>query len=674
MPNTRISEITKQLNQHNHNYYVLDNPTVSDDTYDKLLRELQVLETKYPEYKLADSPTQRVGGKAIDKFNQIVHTVSMLSLDNAFSDEELLSFVKKAAIEAGIPINAIVIVAEPKLDGAAVNIRYEKGIFVSASTRGTGAIGEDISHNVKTIKSVPLKLTGDNIPDVLEVRGEIFMPLKSFDDFNEKAKINGTKTFANPRNAAAGSLRQLDPKKCAKRNLAFIAYSTGEVSEEHEKDSHFEMLNYLQGFGFKLNPDTKLLHGLDALVDYYNDLNERRNSLTMEIDGIVYKFDSKAVQEDLGFLSKYPKWAIARKFPAQEKETKVLDIDVQIGRSGVLTPVCRVEPVYVGGVTVSNATLHNFSEIARLGIAPGDTILLKRSGDVIPMITAVLSKGCSEIFIPPTECPVCGSPVSKEEDQEKIYCTGGLSCDAQSVAAIQYYVGRSRMNIDGFGDKLVEQLFETGKIKNIADIYQLTVEDIASLDRQGEKNGRKVVEAISNSKEVSLAKFLSSLGIREVGETASNDIVKVYSTLDEIRAASPYDFEEKVNGFGEVMARSLYQFFKSEANNAVINKIIESGLTFTVEEIVTQSLEGQVWVLTGTFETIKRNDAKAELQKLGAKVSGSVSAKTNYVVAGPKAGSKLTKAQELQVNGSAIVIMDEAALIKTLMVIDKEHT
>jgi DNA ligase (NAD+) len=667
MPNLRISEITNQLNQHNHNYYVLDKPTVSDDTYDKLLRELQTLESQHPKFKLSDSPTQRVGGKAIDKFEQIVHTVAMLSLDNAFTDDELLDFVKKAAIEAGIPINSIMIVAEPKLDGAAVNIRYEYGILVSASTRGDGKIGEDITHNVRTIKTVPLKLTGDNIPDVVEVRGEIFMPLKSFNEFNEKAKKNGTKPFANPRNAAAGSLRQLDPKKCSQRNLAFIAYSIGEVSEDHEKDGHFEMLNHLEGFGFKLNPETKLLKGLTALVDYYNDLNERRNDLPMEIDGIVYKFDSKAVQEDLGFVARYPKWAIARKFPAQEKETILLDVGLQVGRSGVITPVARLSPVQVGGVTVSNATLHNFGEIERLGVAINDSVMIVRRGDVIPGMQCVLSRPVDRVEIKvPTECPVCGSPVSKEEDQEKIYCTGGLSCDAQSVERIKYYVSRTRMNIDGFGDKLVEQLFDAGTIKNISDIYNLTVEDIASLDRQGEKNGRKVVEAINNSKEVSLAKFISSLGIREVGETASADLVKVYPTLDEIRAASPYDFEVKVNGFGEVMARSLYQFLQSDVNNDVINKIIENGLTFTVEEVVEQSLEGTIWVLTGTFETMGRNDAKTALQKLGAKVSGSVSAKTNYVVAGPKAGSKLTKAEDLKANGSDIVIMDEAALVEIL--------
>lgn len=667
MTQFRASELTQQLNLHNHNYYVLESPTISDNSYDVLLRELKVLEEKNPELLLPDSPTQRVGGKAIDKFNQVTHTVPMLSLDNAFTDEELLEFIIKAMKEASVTDNYLRVVAEPKLDGLAVSLRYEKGLLVVASTRGDGKIGEDITHNVKTIKSIPLRLLGDDIPEVIEVRGEIFMPLKSFNDFNEKALKNGTKTFANPRNAASGSLRQLDPKKCAERNLAFIAYSNGVVSDDYQVDSHFEMLNKLQKLGFKLNPDTKLLTTTEEVVDYYNDLNERRNSLPMEIDGIVYKFDSKEIQEDLGFLSKYPKWAIARKFPAQEVDTPMNSYRLQVGRSGVITPVANLEPVFVGGVTVSNATLHNFKEIERLGLAVGDIVSVVRRGDVIPAISHVFQRVNDRIEInPPTECPVCGSPVSKEEDQEKIYCTGGLICSAQSIEAIKFYVGRTRMNIDGFGDKLAEQLFEAGKIANVADIYTLTVEDIMSLDRQGEKNATKVIKAIHDTKEVTLDKFISSLGIREVGETASRDLVKVYSSFDELVHASVYDFETKVEGFGPVMARNLFNFLQVESNMDIINRIIDSGLTFLVPEKVEQSLEGQSWVLTGTFEVMKRNDAKAELVKLGAKVSGSVSKNTNFVVAGPKAGSKLTKAQDLIEAGHNIEIMDEESLIKIL--------
>lgn len=666
MSQERILELTKELNIHNHNYHVLDAPTISDHKYDMLFRELQELENKFPNFALSDSPTQRVGGNPIESFNQITHTIPMLSLGNAFSDDELIDFIIKAAKEAGIPKDKIIIVAEPKLDGAAVSLRYENGLLVYAATRGNGTVGEDITHNVRTIPSVPLSLAGDNIPEVLEVRGEIFMPIASFEEYNKLAIESNTKTLANPRNAASGALRQLDPKKCAERKLAFIAYGNGEISEEFEKETHHDTLLMLKDFGFKPNEDTKLLNGIDELIDYYNDLHERRNSLSMEIDGIVYKFDSKEVQEDLGFLSRTPKWAIARKFPAQEESTLLLAIEDQVGRTGAITPVARLEPVYVGGVTVSNATLHNYGEVQRLNVAPGDTISVVRAGDVIPKIQRVMKKGDGNVPDMPSQCPVCGSPTYKEPDQEKLYCTGGLICNAQSVESIKYYVGRSRMNIDNFGDKLVEQLFEAGKLKNIADIYTLTVDDIASLERQGIKNATKVINAIESSKEVPLAKFIASLGIREVGETASNDLVKVYSSIDELREATASEFENKVDGFGPIMARNLYNFLQVDSNNEIIDRIISSGLTFTVEEQVEQSFEGQTWVLTGTFETMKRNDAKAELVKRGAKVSGSVSKKTQFVVAGPKAGSKLENAQKLIDEGFNIEIMDEAELIKRL--------
>lgn len=662
----RVLELTSEINEHNHNYYVLDKPTISDHKYDMLMQELIAIEKANPDLAFPDSPTQRVGGEAIDKFEQVTHAVSMLSLDNAFSDDELIEFFTKAAAEASVSTDNLSLVAEPKLDGMALNIRYEKGILTIGATRGDGAAGEDVTHNVKTIKSVPLNLVGDDIPDVLEVRGEVFIPLDAFKAYNEKAIANGSKTLANPRNGAAGAMRQLDPKKAAQRNLAFIAYGVGEISDGYEQETHFDTLLMLQKFGFKLNSDTKLLNGLDALIEYYNDLEERRNSLSMEIDGIVYKFNSKEIQEDLGFLSRTPKWAIARKFPAQEESTILLGIDDQVGRTGAITPVARLQPVYVGGVTVSNATLHNYGEIKRLGIAPGDTVSVLRAGDVIPKIGTVLQKGGNPSPTMPTQCPVCGSPTHKEEEQEKLYCTGGLTCDAQSIEAIKYYVGRTRMNIDGFGDKLVEQLYQAGKLKNISDIYRLTVDDIASLDRQGVKNGTKVVEAIKASMEVPLAKFLSSLGIREVGETASNDLVKVYSNFDELLSATAVDFENKVNGFGPVMARNLYYFLHAEGNMAIINDIIASGLKFKAIEKVEQSLEGQTWVLTGTFTSMKRNDAKAALVKLGAKVSGSVSKNTQFVVAGPKAGSKLTDAQKLIEDGHDIKIMDEAELIETL--------
>lgn len=662
MSQLRIQELTQALNKHNYEYYVLSNPTISDSSYDEMMRELQMLETSHPEFALPDSPTQRVGGEAIDQFEKVNHQIPMLSLDNAFSDEELLSFVEKAAAEQGIPNDEVTITAETKLDGAAVSLRYENGVLVYGATRGDGSVGEDITHNVKTIKSIPLKLMGDNIPPVIEVRGEIFMPIASFEAYNAKADAEGSKKFANPRNAASGTLRQLDPKITAQRNLDFIAYSTGVVSQGFEKDSHFEMLTYLRELGFRLNPETKKLVGLQALVDYYKDLESRRNTLPMEIDGIVYKFDSKTIQQELGFLSKYPKWAIARKFPAQEKETTLLDVDVQVGRTGALTPVARLSPVHVGGVTVSNATLHNFGEIARLGIQIGDIVLVARKADVIPGITALLQVGSNRKPIAiPTSCPVCGSPVAKEEDQEKMYCTGGFLCDAQAVESIKHYAGRDYMNIDGFGDKLIERLYEVGKLKTIADIYDLTVSDIATLEGMGEKSAQKAIDAINASKKTKMATFLSSLGIREVGRTASKDLVKVYKTIDDIRNATASDFETKVSGFGPVMAKNLATFFASPSNNAVIDKILFSGVYWEEEVVGEQPLLGQVWVVTGTLEKMDRNQAKEVLEKLGAKVSGSVSKKTTCVVAGPGAGTKLTTAQDLGVK-----VIDEAEFLAML--------
>ncbi len=659
----RITQLTQELNQHNYSYYVLSQPTVSDATYDELLRELQSLEAQFPEHKQPDSPTQRVGGEAVTGFNKITHEIRMLSLDNAFNDDELLDFVKKAAREAGIKEQDIFITAETKLDGAAVSLRYEDGVLVYAATRGDGEVGEDITHNVRTIKSIPLRLMGNNIPPVIEVRGEIFMPITSFEAYNAKAMAAGTKTFANPRNAASGTLRQLDPKLCAERNLDFIAYSTGVVTDGFEIDSHYAMLGYLQELGFRLNPETKRLRGLIEVVDYYNDLEARRNDLPMEIDGIVYKFDSKRIQEKLGFLSRYPKWAIARKFPAQEKETVLEDVGIQVGRTGSLTPVARLKPVHVGGVTVSNATLHNFGEIARLGIQIGDTVLIARKGDVIPGVTALMKEGEDrKPVLIPKECPVCGSPVSREEGQEKVYCTGGFTCSAQAVESIKFFVSRDYMNMDGFGDKLVEALYEAGKLKTIADVFKLTVNDIMSLDRQGKRSAEKAIAAIEAAKKTKMATFLSSLGIREVGRTASKDLVKVYKTIDEIRNATAADFEAKVEGFGPKMSQNLETFFKSESNNAVIDAILASGVHWEEEEEAgEQPLLGQTWVVTGTLEKMGRNDAKAKLEALGAKVSGSVSAKTTCLLAGEKAGGKLAKAESLGVK-----VIDEAAFLEML--------
>lgn len=661
MSEARIQVLLETIEKHNHNFHVNDSPTVSDATYDELMSELVALEEEYPEFKSDSSPTQRVGGAAVSKFEKVHYDVRMLSLDNAFSDQELLDFVIKAAKNAGIDESEVEITAETKLDGAAISLLYVDGLLVRAGTRGDGSIGEDVTHNVRTIKSVPLKLKG-SFPPRLEVRGEAFMPLESFNHLNELAKKSGSKPLANPRNSAAGALRKLDPKIAAQRKLAFIAYSLGEISEGFEIDSHYGNLEYLSSLGFKLNVETKKLKGLQSLIEYYNDLEARRNELPMEIDGIVYKFDSKAIQTKMGFHNRYPKWAIARKFPAQERETILESIEIKIGRSGAATPVAKLTPVFVGGVTVSSATLHNFGEIERLDVAPGDTVLVARNGDVVPGIKGVYFRPENRIPFPtPTECPVCGSSIIKEEGHEKIYCSGGLTCEAQSVESIKFYVGRDRMNIDGFGDKLVERLYEAGKLRNISDIYKLKLEDISSLNGMGVPSAQKALDAIEASKKTKMSTFLASLGIRKIGNTASKEIVKVYKTIDEIRAGTAADFESKVSGFGYLTSQNLEKFFAVESNNEIVDSIISDGVYWEEEVVGIQPLIGQTWVLTGTLAVNDRKKSKLILEELGAKVSGSVSAKTTCLVAGESAGSKLTKAQDL-----GIKVFDEDEFIKFL--------
>lgn len=646
----QIKKLRENLNNYSHHYYVLDEPIVSDVTYDEDLRALETLETANPDLVTLDSPTQRVGAPALKSFDSVTHEVAMLSLDNAFSDEELVAFITKSAKSLGVSVNSLVLTIEPKLDGLAVSLRYEDGVLVRGATRGDGSVGEVVTENTRTIKDIPLRLVGDSIPEVIEVRGEVFMSLKSFNAINELGKQTGGRIFANPRNAAAGSLRQLDSKITAKRNLSFIAYSVGDVSEDYLANSHHGVLEQLKTLGFRMNADTKNVTGPQAAVDYYNDLVERRNDLDMEIDGIVYKLDSIEDQEEMGFSGRYPKWAIARKFPAQQKETLLEDGEIQVGRTGVQTPVARLKPVHVGGVTVTNATLHNFGEIERLGVQIGDTILVQRAGDVVPQIVKVLQKGKERRpFNIPTNCPVCNSPVKQEIGEAKMYCTGGLICDAQAVEAMKHFVSRDRMNIDGLGKSLVEKLHAAGVLKNIADIYGLVEDDIASLDGQGKNSAQKILKAIEASKETTFAVFLSSLGIREVGRTASMDLAKVYNSIDEICASNAGEFENNVDGFGPVMSRYLETFFATEANLEVVEKLITAGVHWVEEEQFEQTLIGQTWVVTGTLEKMSRNEAKAELEKRGAKVSGSVSKKTTCVVAGPGAGSKLTKAQDLSV-------------------------
>lgn len=658
--------ITQQLNDYNYQYYVLDAPTVPDAHYDRLMRELQELEQQYPQLKTPQSPTQRVGGEALKSFTQITHLKPMLSLDNAFNDDEMNDFVRRLEERTGNAGSAFC--CEPKLDGLAVSLLYENGQLSRAATRGDGLVGEDITANVKTIAAIPLSLRGDNFPTTIEIRGEVFMPFAAFDGINAKALANNEKVFANPRNAAAGSLRQLDSKITASRGLSFYAYSTGVVEGENSTlaPSHFEQLQQLKGWGVPVCPEIKRVESTAQMIAYYQDILNRRSELAYEIDGVVNKLDDIAGQEKAGFVAKAPRWAIAYKFPAQEEMTTLLDVEFQVGRTGAITPVARLEPVFVGGVTVSNATLHNQDEIERLGVMIGDKVIIRRAGDVIPQIvSAVVAKrpdDAKEIVFPPN-CPVCESDIERLEGEAVARCAGGLFCGAQRKEAIKHFCSRKAMDIDGLGDKLVEQLVDEGLIKTPADIFSLSQEQLLTLERMGEKKATKLLGAIEASKYTTLAKFLFSLGIREAGEATAANLASYFKTIEKIAAAS-VERLQKVDDVGEIVAKHIYYFFKQEHNQAVVAQLIEAGLHW--DEIVQKEdaqlpLKGQTWVITGTLSTMGRTEAKEIIAGLGAKVAGSVSAKTTMLVAGEKAGSKLTKAQDLGID-----TLDEQGLIDFL--------
>jgi DNA ligase, NAD-dependent len=660
----RIDFLIKDLNKWSFDYYTKDSPSVSDATYDQAYSELRNLEREYPSLISPISPTQRIGDEILDGFKKVTLTVPMLSLDNAFSNEDMVSFVTKISNETGIPVDQIKIAGELKLDGLAVNLRYEDGVFVRGSTRGKdGFVGEDVTKQCRTIKTIPLRLLGENHPSVLDVRGEVFMPIASFEAFNALALENNEKTFINPRNAAAGSLRQLDPKKTALRNLSFIAYNVGEVVNGDLGNSHCQVLEKLEGWGFLRNENTVLLTGINEVIEHYSRLESLRNTLPMEIDGIVYKVDNIELQKELGFISKFPRWAIARKFPAQEKESKLLDVDFGIGRTGACTPRGIIEPVFVAGVTISSVTLHNMDFIKGMGIHIGDTLLIKRAGDVVPNVSGVVDTSPeSKEIIMPSFCPDCGSVIEKEPEQRIFRCTGGIVCPSQSIESIKHFSDREHMNIEGFGDKVIEALFETGKLKNIADIYSLKEEDISCLPKQGVKSASKAIAAINASKHTTLPVFLSSLGIREVGRSASKTLAKHFFSLSAVRSATISELEN-LPDFGEVMAKNTVSFFSNPRNNEIIDLLLQSGITWdeSVPVVGEQPLKGQTWVITGTLETMDRNDAKLKLESLGAKVSGSVSKKTTCVVAGPNAGSKLASALEL-----GITVLNEDDLINIL--------
>ncbi|MDG1079276.1 MAG: NAD-dependent DNA ligase LigA [Porticoccaceae bacterium] len=648
-------QLKDELNQHNHRYYVLDEPTIPDSEYDRSMRRLQDIEQQHPELLSDDSPSQRVGGAALPSFSQVSHAVPMLSLDNAFSEEELEAFDRRISDRLNYKDDQqIDFVCEPKLDGVAVSLLYSQGLLVRGATRGDGKVGEDITANVRTINSIPLRLNGDGIPELLEVRGEIYLPRGGFDKINAAAIAKGDKPFVNPRNAAAGSLRQLDSKITASRPLEMCAYSVGQFQGGETPDSHLNMLKALGSWGFKINTYVEAVQGIAACEAYYERMQKRRDQLPYDIDGIVYKVNDLGLQQRLGFVAKAPRWAIARKFPAQEEMTQLVDVEFQVGRTGALTPVARLAPVFVGGVTVSNATLHNGDEIARLGLCIGDTVIIRRAGDVIPKVAAVVLDRRPENAQPivfPENCPVCQSSVRRVEGEAVARCSGGLFCGAQSKEAIKHFASRKAMDIDGLGDKLVELLVDRGLIYSPADLYELSATKIADLERMGEKSAQNLIDSIAVSRQTTLAKFLFALGIREVGEATGQTLARNFGSLEAIIEAEQ-DALLEVDDIGPVVAYYIRDFFRNPDNLSIINALRESGVSWDDIDITAQDsqpLKGQTWVLTGGMEIMSRAEAKDRLQELGAKVAGSVSAKTSQVVAGPGAGSKLTKAQSLDI-------------------------
>lgn len=659
----RIEQLRDELELHNYRYYVLDEPSVPDAEYDRLMRELQDLEEQHPQFSSPDSPSQRVGGSPLEGFEEVRHRVPMLSLANAFSDEEVQAFHER--VIKGLETEHADYVAEPKLDGVAISLRYEGGRLVQAATRGDGATGEDVTSNVRTIAAIPLKLRGSarkaGWPDPLEVRGEIYMPLDGFRAYNERAREEGLKELVNPRNAAAGSLRQLDSRITAQRPLAFFAYS---VVADDLPESHYDQLQGLKEWGFPVNAEVRRVRDADGCLAYYRDMGEKRAGLPYDIDGVVFKLEMSEQQQTLGFVSRAPRWAIAQKFPAQEEITRLLGIDIQVGRTGALTPVARLEPVFVGGVTVTNATLHNLDEIRRKDVRAGDWVVVRRAGDVIPEVARVVLDrrvGDPAVFEMPESCPVCDSAVEREEGEAVFRCTGGLVCAAQRIRSIQHFASRKAMDIEGLGEKLVDQLVESGRVHSIAGLYRLDRDQLAGLDRMGEKSADNLLAELERSKKPGLDRLLYSLGIREVGEVTAASLARHFGTLDKIIEASEEALIE-VPDVGPIVAGHVYAFFREEHNLEILQDLEAAGMRWQALEVNEgeQPLAGQTWVLTGALG-MPRARAKTLLESLGARVTGSVSAKTTVLLAGEAAGSKLTKAEKLGVE-----VVDEEAFVSLM--------
>lgn len=665
----KVESLRSEIRHHNYLYHVLDDPQVADAGYDRLVRELTALEKENPELVTPDSPTQRVGAEPIKAFGTVQHQIPMLSLDNAFSEEELKDFHRRVTDRLDIEDDAgeLAYSAEPKLDGVAVSLLYEAGYLVRGATRGDGTTGEDITHNVRTIASVPLKLFGDGYPSTLEVRGEVFMPRAGFEKFNELARQKDEKTFVNPRNAAAGSLRQLDPRLTAERPLDMYVYSVGQVEGGSLPDRHSAILDQLREWGFKICPERKVVKGIRGCLDFYEDLGKRRDLLSYDIDGVVYKVDRLDYQQQLGFISRAPRWAIAHKFPAQEETTVVRDIEFQVGRTGAVTPVARLEPVFVGGVTVSNATLHNMDELYRKDVRVGDTVIVRRAGDVIPEVVRVIKKKGARRkpkVKTPTKCPVCKSKVVRIDDEAVARCTGGLYCEAQRSEALKHFVSRRALDIEGLGSKLIEQLVAVGRIKTPADIFRLEKDELVEMERMGEKSADNLLKSIETSKQTTLSRFLYGLGIREVGEATANALASHYGKLEAIMSASEEDLQT-VPDVGPVVASRMQAFFSESHNLDVIRSLKGSGVRWTESEpaLIAEDgpLTGKTFVLTGTLAGMTRDEAKDRIQAAGGKVTGTVSKKTDFVVYGDNPGSKLTKAQKL-----AVETIDQTGLEKLL--------
>jgi len=664
----RIESLRDQIRHHNYRYHALDDPEIPDIEYDRLLRELQALEAKHPELIRPDSPTQRVGDAPVSAFGTVQHELPMLSLGNAFSEDELQEFHRRVLDKLELDEKAeLNYAAEPKLDGAAVSLLYENGALIRGATRGDGTTGEDITHNVRTIEAIPLRLLGRGYPERLEVRGEVFMPKAGFDEYNDKARAAGEKTFVNPRNAAAGSLRQLDPKLTAERPLDMYAYSVGVASGGTLPTRHSEIIDQLQEWGIKVCPERRVVTGVDGCFEFYRNIGERRDTLSYEIDGVVYKVDSLEMQAELGFVSRAPRWAIAHKFPAQEELTEVEAVEFQVGRTGAVTPVARLRPVFVGGVTVSNATLHNIDELHRKDVRVGDTVIVRRAGDVIPEVASVIldrrPSGTRRVQLP-KKCPVCRSHVEREEGETVARCTGGLFCAAQRAEALKHFVSRRALDIEGFGSKLVEQLVANDRLQTPADIFQLSAKELSELDRMGEKSADNLTASIQASKSTTLSRFLFALGIREVGEATAASVAAHFGKLKNVISATDEELQG-VADVGPVVASRVRSFFNEQHNLDVIDRLQEYGVEWPESEPVETAeegaLSGKTFVITGTLPTLTRDEAKEMIQLAGGKVTGSVSAKTDFLVAGEKAGSKLSKAEKLEVP-----VLDEAALGKLI--------